>query len=869
MGTEEGFLAWDSDDNILYAYNGSTWQNVGGASTTLQQAYSNDGDGSDAIITLDATDGSLIIKPIAGTNFQVAQVTSAPTTDIVAITNAGLGTITNEVDGLSLTFVTGDGTDPTNNGLNFALTSGGTAATDVLNAINIGLTGTSGTERGINFSDNNFDTDINATTDLTIGIGGTNEITLTGTNLSPSTAEGNSLGSATLEWEEVFVGDDAGIKFGLDQDWSMVYDETTDDRLELVTAGTTGMLIQTANATGTSLNLTTNSLSTGTGFLIDNSANTLSTGTLLQAQSTSTALTTAGDGFLGYFNWNPGATTTASGDLFRINIGSSGNVTNVFNVTDNGSSLFRVSETQIESAVPHAFTAAGDVNIAYDLVFTNQTASVIDSYGPLTLRAGESFESNNLTLTSYLSGNILLNTGATAGKVGIGANITPTSLLYVSDTGTGAIGKALAIFDQDESQEILTASASGVTKFVLDQSGKVYLGALDVETANTTGTCWFDNTINGVTLKEITDCNGTPTDLAENFGTSDTSIEAGDVVISTGQAQIVSPKGLITSKAYIAKSGVAYDSKIVGVVSTAPNQVYGEDGLFDPSENPKPVSLAGRVPTKVNLENGPIVAGDSLTSSSTPGVAMKAIEPGIVVGQALEDFNPENPSEVGKIVVFINVGYENPTPENAITREEIEALLFITEQNQQLLEESQNWNTNTATSSVQFGQVVTEDLFVTGIAALNSLSLSESLTIGNDLVIDNGNIDAITQPLNIQASGSQPLNFMAGKVSIDTSGNMTVTGDLKVLGTLDAKKVTVGQEVAGTAIIPAGAFEVTILNDNIKTDSLIFVTPTTATVDSIYVKSQIDGEAIIGFDEPEIPTSADIKFNWWVVGISQ
>ena len=110
---------------------------------------------------------------------------------------------------------------------------------------------------------------------------------------------------------------------------------------------------------------------------------------------------------------------------------------------------------------------------------------------------------------------------------------------------------------------------------------------------------------------------------------------------------------------------------------------------------------------------------------------------------------------------------------------------------------------------------------------------------------------------------------MAGKVSIDTSGNMTVTGDLKVLGTLDAKKVTVGQEVAGTAIIPAGAFEVTILNDNIKTDSLIFVTPTTATVDSIYVKSQIDGEAIIGFDEPEIPTSADIKFNWWVVGISQ
>lgn len=830
-----------------------------GATLTLQQAYSNDANGSDVLITLDTTDGNLIVRPIAGTNFQVSQVTSAPTTDIVAVTNAGLGTVTDGVDGLSINFVTGDGSDPTNNGINVALTSGAGATTDILNGINFSLSGTSGTERGINFSDNNFDTDINATTDLTLGIGGTNEITLTGTNLSATTAEGNSLGSATLEWEQLFLGDDNGIAFGLDQDWTLGYDETTDDRLELVTSGTSGMLVQSATAIGNVFNLVGNSISTGT---------------ILQAESTSTSLTTAGDAFLGYFNWTPGSANTASGDLVRINIGSNGNVTNLFNVTDAGSSLFRVSETQIESAIPHAFTAAGDVNVAYDLIFTNQTASTIDSYGPLSIRSGESFESNNLTLTSYLSGNILLNTGATAGKVGIGAGITPASLLHVSDTGTGAIGKALVTLDQDESQEILTASASGVTKFVLDNSGKVYLGALDTETANTTGTCWFDNTINGVTLKEITDCNGTPTDLAENFGTTDTSIEAGDVVVTDGQAEVVSPKGLLTSKAYIKKSDSAYNSKILGVVSTAPNQVYGEDGLFDSSENPRPVSLAGRVPTKVNLENGPIVSGDYVTSSTTPGVAMKATQGGQVIGMALEDFSPEDPSEVGKIIVFMNVGYQNPTPENAVTREEIEALLLITEQNQQLLEESQNWNTNTATSSAEFSQIITNDLFVTGIAAFDTLSLTNSLTLNNNLVIGDGNIDSLTTPLNIQGSGAQALNLMAGKVAIDTSGNVTIQGDLKVLGTLDANKVSVSEAVAGSATISAGTNEIIILNENIKEGSLIFVTPTSSTKSNIYVKSQVDGQAVIGFDpviidEVEELTTTDIKFNWWIVGVSE
>ena len=857
-------------DNILAspAVDEATDINLGANQLSID--LDSTGDFSIRDVTTDiatfADSGAITFTPTAGTAFLTnlgvgsnVQITTTanPTTDLATISNSGFGTTTTGVDGLAISFVTGDGTNPTNNGLNLVLTSGGTASGDILNGINFGLTGTSGTERGINFSDNNFDTDINATTDLTIGIDGTNEVTLTSTNLTSSTAEGNSLGSATLEWEQLFVGDDNGISFGLDQDWTMGYDETTDDRLELVTSGTSGLLIQTANATGTSLNLTSNALTTGTGMLIDNSANTLTTGTLLQAQSTATSLTTASDAFLGYFDWTPATSTTASGDLFRINIGSNGNVTNVFNVTDAGSSLFRVSETQIESTLPHLFSATGDVNIAYDLIFTNQTASTIDSYGPLTLRSGENFESNNLTLTSYNSGNILLNTGSTAGKVGVGANITPLGLLTVDSTGTGTIGKAALTVIQDESQDIITASASATTRFTVNSAGNTFV------TLRNTATSAVCHVTNGAGYDELTDClTSVSADYAERYPVS-TGITYGEIVM-TGSENVTTTDGQTIKK--LVKSNAPYQNNIIGITSDNWGDFTSAGDNVLPQDNPMPVALSGRVPVKISNSSEAINSGDFITSSSEEGKAMKATSAGKVIATALESWTPNSGKET--IMVFVNNFYYTPVPENSVTREEIEELLLITEQNQQLLEQSQNWNTNTATTSGEFTDLISENLYVTGIAAFDSLSVTDSLTINNNLVIGNGNIDSLTTPLNIEGSGSQAINIMAGKISIDTQGNMVINGDLKVLGTLDANKVNVSNQIAGTGNIVAGTDEVILTNSNIKTDSLIFVTPTSPTKDAIYVKSKIDGQAVIGFETPLNPTTTDITFNWWIVGIT-
>ena len=62
------------------------------------------------------------------------------------------------------------------------------------------------------------------------------------------------------------------------------------------------------------------------------------------------------------------------------------------------------------------------------------------------------------------------------------------------------------------------------------------------------------------------------------------------------------------------------------------------------------VALAGRIPVNVSSSSGPIVAGDYLTSSDVPGLAMKATKAGMVVGQALSSYDGTG---TPKVMLFI------------------------------------------------------------------------------------------------------------------------------------------------------------------------------------------------------------------------
>jgi len=133
-------------------------------------------------------------------------------------------------------------------------------------------------------------------------------------------------------------------------------------------------------------------------------------------------------------------------------------------------------------------------------------------------------------------------------------------------------------------------------------------------------------------------------DLAEDFPTKDNTLEAGDVVsIDTN------------NNSHIQKSTKEYDNTVLGIYSEKPGFRLSQIGDIN-GDKAVPVALSGRVPVKVNNENGPIHRGDYLTSSSTPGVAMKATRQGQVLGKALEDFT----GTTGKVMTFVNITFADP-----------------------------------------------------------------------------------------------------------------------------------------------------------------------------------------------------------------
>jgi hypothetical protein len=88
------------------------------------------------------------------------------------------------------------------------------------------------------------------------------------------------------------------------------------------------------------------------------------------------------------------------------------------------------------------------------------------------------------------------------------------------------------------------------------------------------------------------------------------------------------------------QSREAYDKKVAGVISGAGDYKPGIVLDKQHSQNKRlPVALVGKVYCKVDAESSPIAVGDVLTTSSTPGHAMKACDPlrafGAVIGKAL------------------------------------------------------------------------------------------------------------------------------------------------------------------------------------------------------------------------------------------
>ncbi len=401
---------------------------------------------------------------------------------------------------------------------------------------------------------------------------------------------------------------------------------------------------------------------TGTAYTLN--GNSLTTGNGLSISSTSTGFST---GKLASIDWSPGSATVATGDLVRINVGANGTVGNLLNITDAASTLFSVSETSVTSNLPVQFTAAGDVSIAYDLNFTNQTAAYIKSYGPLSLQSGEVFESNNLTLETFNSGKILMNIVNGTGGVGIGASISPNGFFEVNGQKAG---QALVQLNETGDQNILVASSSGTTRMILSNGGNLGVGttpSFRLHTADTqasTVSAMIENTNTG------TDADGLAIKLGftgagtsgasgnrfmvflngggkiqgaiESNGSNGVNYQTGGIDMAEyftkkdgEQFQVGDVVSLIEGKAI--RSNTAYDDGIMGVVSDHPGFTGGI-----PGPDKVLVGLVGQVPIRIDPSSPSINAGDPLTSSGAQGMAKKATTYGKIIGRALEDWAGSN-----------------------------------------------------------------------------------------------------------------------------------------------------------------------------------------------------------------------------------
>ncbi|GAC1500615.1 MAG: hypothetical protein NVS1B10_04340 [Candidatus Saccharimonadales bacterium] len=342
--------------------------------------------------------------------------------------------------------------------------------------------------------------------------------------------------------------------------------------------------------------------------------------------------------------------------------------------------------------------------------------------------------------TSYTSSLTYLSHGGTTDLWG--TTLTPSD---VNNSGFGFAlasikpGGVVAGVSVDAIRIIVYYSAPTSSSWITGLQAST--GKYKISASNALGTSdllSLDNT-GGLRIAGSLTTSATP-DISEAIPSAD-DVTPADVVKADPKNEV-----------HAVKSNGAYDSGTIGIVSDGTSAFKINSNSHDVNSAPpgKYLVLAGRVPVHITNEGGNVKPGDYLTTSSTPGYAMKANKAGPTIGKALGFFNNSS----GTVMVQTNLGWYDPGIGSQIQG-----------------------------STGSFG-----DLNVSGLATLTSLHVTGNSQFDGDVTVGGHVITAGTQP----TATIQPSSGVGSGVTItgnDTSGTISInTGITTLSGALASFK---------------------------------------------------------------------------------
>jgi hypothetical protein len=321
-------------------------------------------------------------------------------------------------------------------------------------------------------------------------------------------------------------------------------------------------------------------------------------------------------------------------------------------------------------------TAAGTAAIS--LVGSSSQMSTYGNAGETTAWLGSSGTAGGFVQLYQANGNIGIHldgdsTGTSGGgSVGVRAPDGSTAVFLSGSSGAGNVsvrntngnsravingqstggGGGLTLYDGSGTSTVELNGAENSTtgsQLVMKQGNGTTTIQLDAEVGTGGGgflRLYKGDGTTGLTLQaDVSGESKITTQVLQITGGSDLSeqfeIKAANEAIQPGMIVCIDPE----RPGQLIESTHAYDRTVAGVMSGAggvkPGMLMGQQGTA--ADGRHPVALTGRVYCEADASNGPIHPGDLLTTSNTPGHAMKVTDypkaQGAIIGKAMSSLD--------------------------------------------------------------------------------------------------------------------------------------------------------------------------------------------------------------------------------------